>query len=167
MIKKVALILITFVLLTGNSKPLLAQAHEQGNVFTSAGVIWGIREYRYSNISSNVLGSISLDYALSDNVSLGGVYGKSMFNVESGYLDNSINLYAVRLGFHLSSSDYFDPYINLSLGTIYESNSLYKNSYSIFGINFGTRYLVKKSFGIYTDVGIGAGTVSFGLFDRF
>ncbi len=167
MIKKIVLLLVTFVLLVGNSKPLQAQAHEQGNVFTSAGVIWGVRGYRYSNISSNMLGSIALDYSLSDNVSLGGVLGRSMFNVESGYLENPMNLYALRLGFHLSSSDYFDPYINLSLGTIYQSNSFYKDTYSIYGINFGTRYLVKKSFGIYTDVGIGAGTVSFGLFDKF
>jgi hypothetical protein len=171
MIKKLLLVSITFILLTGDSKYLMAQAHERGNVFTNAGIIWGMRGYNYSDISSNVLANLSMDYALSESVSLGAQYGKSLFNRENGSFDNSMSLYAVRLGFHLSSSDYFDPYINLSLGTMTNNyNSYYGivyDNYTVLGVNLGTRYMFKKSFGIFGDVGIGMGSISFGLVDKF
>lgn len=164
MSKKIVCILLFFII---SLNAVMAQAHQKGNTFTNAGIILGLREERFSDISSAVVGFVAMDYAINDHLSVGGFVGKSLFNKEDGLFGISNYLYAARFGIHSGTMENFDPYINFTLGSVAFNTPFSGMSYKIYGINVGTRYFFIKNFGIFADVGIGAGVLSFGLVDKF
>jgi hypothetical protein len=164
MVKKLFLILMTTMSLSQFS---FAQVYEKGSFFTSAGIILGMREERYVNVSSSVIGTFMFDYSFGKHTSIGGILGRSLFDRGTGHFDNSMTVFATRLGFHANAKKNLDPYLNLTFGFVDLNPSYYSSGYNIFGISFGTRYIITQNLGIYADFGIGASILSFGLVDKF
>lgn len=164
MSKKVIGVLLFFTI---SLNVVMAQAHQNGNTFTSAGIILGLQRQSFSSFSNAAIGFVAMDYAINDHLSVGGLVGKSLFNIDDGSFASSRYIYAARFGIHSGTMLNLDPYINLTLGYVALGGPAREISYNVLGINVGTRYFFIKNFGIFADVGIGAGVLSFGLVDKF
>ena len=150
--------------------------HEQGQLNANIGVGLG------SRIGVGDMGlpplSLSLDYGINDNISIGGYLGyiSTKQDFAGVYSWNwTYMIVGVRGAYHLEVSDNFDPYGGVLLGynmvSVKTEGSGGKNPVAASSIAYagfiGARYHFSKGFGVFGELGYGITWLNLGLALKF
>lgn len=169
-------IIITIVFVI-SSFSTMAQKTLQGDMNLNAGFGAGF-SVGVGKLSLPPLGA-SLDYSLSNNLSVGGLvqYSQSTFNLtESNDFRYSYMIVGARVNYHFGNSDKLDPYVggvlayNIFKAKYIGSDATYEDfipdvSVSAFlpGVHIGARYALSDRFGLFGEAGYTTTIVRLGV----
>lgn len=158
-----------------------AQAQfEKGQIDANLGVGFGA-SFATGSVSLPPV-SLSLDFGINDNISLGGYLGYSSSNEDfAGFGANyswkyTYIIVGVRGAYHFDLVDNMDTYAGLMLGynvaTVkYDGPGAAPASPSVGGIAYsafaGARYHFGESFGVYAELGYGIALLNIGVTMKF
>lgn len=181
--KKLFFTLIAFVSILVTSQAQIDVTATNPNfaksqIDVNAGI--GLLRTFYSGHSSLVPPvSVSVDYGITDKISVGGFLGytttKDLYFLDANdYIRYSFTIVGVRGAYHLNLWDKMDTYGGLMLGyniasSKVESNSVYWDDYSVatggltLSAYVGGRYHFTEQIGAFAEVGYGISVLNLGV----